>query len=169
MMCRDHIEKLEMQRASIRKQREFSRQHAAESRAKLAESERRSNHVVREWLKKQKDVSKQKNRAMRRRIARDQRFIDDCHSVIQHCRTPGAGLPPLEMMHASEALAKRKKDEQRARAEGRPVSASDDEKVEDEVEDVAMTVLDRNVSVSERSPIRACVERERHPPCTIHV
>jgi hypothetical protein len=33
--------------------------------------------VVREWLKKQRDVNKQKTRAARRRIAADQRFIDN--------------------------------------------------------------------------------------------
>ena len=150
---RDHIEKLERQRASIRKQREMSRQHASESRAKLAEQERRSNHVVREWLKKQRDVDKQKNRAIRRRIVKDQKFIEGCQSVIQHCRTPGNGLPPLEMMHASDTLAKKKKEDGRARAEGRPVTSGDtDDGADGEDglggEEVAKSVLDRKVSIS---------------------
>ena len=58
----DHIEKLERQRASIRQQREFSRRHAAEARKKLAEQDERSRRVVRDWLRKQKDVNKQKQR-----------------------------------------------------------------------------------------------------------
>ena len=77
--------------------------HWQESRKRLAEKERRSNAVVREWLKKQRDVNKQKMRAARRRVAADQRFIDDvrraasrlleraCLRAAPRWRTPGRG------------------------------------------------------------------------------
>ena len=117
-MPRDHIEKLEMQRASIRAQRELSKRHAEESRIKLAESERRADQVIRAWSKKQGDLNKAKNRAYRQRIARDRRFIEDCQAVVQHVRTWDS-TPPVELMHASTSLAKLKKEEKRAKKEGR--------------------------------------------------
>ena len=49
-----------------------------------------------------------------------------CQSVIQHVRASGE-LPPLEMMHASDALARKKKEDASARAEGRLMPGDTDE------------------------------------------
>eukprot|EP01046_Picozoa_sp_COSAG06_P050794 COSAG06_NODE_8132_length_2265_cov_5.016159_1_plen_280_part_10 len=139
------------QRASIRAQRELSKRHAEESRVKLKEQNERSDQVVRAWAKKQGNLNKTKNRARRNRIARDQRFIEDSKAVVAHVRT-WESTPPLELMHASTALAKMKKEEKRAKQEGRPVSglSSGGEDDEPETPQEIKTVMEMKASITVR-------------------
>lgn len=148
-LSRDHIEKLEQQRASIRAQRELSKRHAEEARIKLAESERRSDQVIRAWAKKQRDVNKAKNRAYRQAIARDRRFIQDSQAVISHVRTWN-DTPPLELMHCSTALAKKKKEEKRLKKEGRVVeeTKADDDDDDEEGTNEVRTVMEAKAGVT---------------------
>lgn len=146
----------EHQRASIRAQRELSKRHAEESRIKLKEQNERSDQVVRAWAKKQQNLNKTKNRARRNRIARDQRFIEDSKSVINHLRTYDS-TPPVELMHASTALAKLKKEEKRAKKEGRTVSGAssggEDDDAEEPVE--VKTVMEMKATITVSSIARA--------------
>ena len=118
---------------------------------KLKEQNERSDQVVRAWAKKQGNLNKTKNRARRNRIARDQRFIEDSKAVVAHVRT-WESTPPLELMHASTALAKMKKEEKRAKKEGRPVSglSSGGEDDEPETPQEIKTVMEMKASITVR-------------------
>ena len=70
----EHIEKLEAQRAAIAEQRERSRRLFEEKRKELAARERKADTVIRDWLKKQKNVDKV-------RCARDW----GCAAVLRCC------------------------------------------------------------------------------------
>eukprot|EP01043_Picozoa_sp_COSAG02_P012635 COSAG02_NODE_491_length_21224_cov_5.973680_5_plen_193_part_00 len=158
------------QRASIRAQRELSKRHAEESRIKLQQQNERSDQVVRAWAKKQQNLNKTKNRARRNRIMRDQRFIEDSKAVVAHVRTWDS-TPPVELMHASTALAKLKKEEKRAMKEGRTVSGASSGGEDDEPETPAevQTVMERKASVTVSSSTRALAKSKSLFPLTVVV
>ena len=114
---------------------------------------------MRAWAKKQQNLNKTKNRARRNRIMRDQRFIEDSKAVVAHVRTWDS-TPPVELMHASTALAKLKKEEVRAKKEGRPVSGTASAAEDDEPETPAevLTVMERKANVTVSSSPRALAD-----------
>jgi hypothetical protein len=108
--------------------------------------------VVREWLKKQKDVGKQKKKAYDRHIEADERFAENCRVMVKKINS--GQMPPVEMFHASNTLKTLRQDRRRRRQSGKVSDESGESEAGDED-------ADRNRKTMAESRISVVIRR--HP------